>query len=222
MSNGIIRTTSTEKSSEGFFRSSMGGKRKKFYVVWRGITPGVYETWAECEAQVKNVPNASFKAFDTEAEAVRAYHDEVNTVSFMQKKEFVHPSISVDGATSGNPGPSEYRGVNTLTHEILFSFGPIYATNNIVEFLAIVHAMAYLEQRGVRMPIYSDSKVAIGWVQKGKCKTLLPRTTETEKTLDLVARAEQWLRQHAPTQRPPLLKWDTNAWGEIPADYGRK
>lgn len=200
----------------------MGQRKRKFYVVWKGVTPGVYSSWAECEAQVKNFPNASYRSFDTEAEAVRAFHNEEETPSFSRMEQYVYPSIAVDGATSGNPGPSEYRGVDTLTHEILFSFGPIQATNNIVEFLAIVHAMGYLLQRGLNMPVYSDSQVAIGWVYRGKCKTLLPRTSNTEMTLQLVARAEHWLREHPASQRPPLLKWNTVAWGEIPADYGRK
>lgn len=200
----------------------MGVKKKKFYVVWKGVNPGVYASWEECKAQVKNFPNAVYKSFNTEAEAVQAYHSEFGSYSFRETEKYIYPSVAVDGATSGNPGPSEYRGVDTLTHEILFSFGPIYATNNIVEFLAIVHAMGFLLQRGLNIPIYSDSKTAIGWVYGGKCKTLLPRTPETEATLQLVARAERWLQKHPPTQRPELLKWNTTCWGEIPADYGRK
>ena len=33
-------------------------KKPKFYVVWRGLVPGVYESWEECEAQVKGYEGA--------------------------------------------------------------------------------------------------------------------------------------------------------------------
>ena len=43
----------------------------KFYAVARGVTPGVYRTWAECESQVKGYPCAEFKSFESEAKARR-------------------------------------------------------------------------------------------------------------------------------------------------------
>ena len=70
------------------------------------------------------------------------------------------------------------------------------------------------------MTIYSDSYNAILWVSKRKCKTKLERTPQTEQALELVARAEKWL-QNNPIQ-VPVLKWNTEQWGEIPADFGRK
>lgn len=208
----------------------MAEKKKKYYVVWVGVQPGIYETWAECLAMTKGFPNARFKGYETESLAQRAYHNgpdseltpRAKTEVVKSKDTFIYPSIAVDGATSGNPGDSEYRGVDTLSHQILFHFGPIYATNNIVEFLAIVHAMGYMLQRNIKMPIYSDSRTAISWVNRGKCKTLLPKNEKTATTLNLIARAERWLAQHPFLERPPLLKWETSSWGEIPADFGRK
>ncbi len=129
-------------------------------------------------------------------------------------------AICVDGACSGNPGPMEYRGVHVPSGKEVFRFGPIMGTNNIGEFLAIVHALALMEQRGISMPIYSDSVSGQAWVRNKKAKTTLARTPETEQVLELVARAELWLRTHS--FRVPILKWDTAQWGEIPADFGRK
>ena len=43
--------------------------KKKFYAVKVGLTPGIYETWAECEANVKGYPKADYKGFTTLAEA---------------------------------------------------------------------------------------------------------------------------------------------------------
>ena len=70
------------------------------------------------------------------------------------------------------------------------------------------------------MPIYSDSKIAIGWVKKGQCRTNIPITEKNKKLFDLVKRAENWLKENTYTTK--ILKWETKAWGEIPADFGRK
>lgn len=128
---------------------------------------------------------------------------------------------AVDAACSGNPGPMEYRGVDLTTGQQVFHFGPIRGTNNIGEFLAIVHALALMEQRGMTgYTIYSDSVNAQLWVKKLQCKTKLEMTPETQKAHELIARAEMWLRTHS--FRVPIVKWQTKEWGEIPADFGRK
>ncbi len=131
------------------------------------------------------------------------------------------PSLSVDAACSGNPGVMEYRGVDTATGREIFRMGPFeHATNNIGEFLALVHGLALLKQYNKTMPIYSDSVNAIAWVRAKKCRTKLARTEKNIEVFNLIARAERWLEEnHYTTQ---ILKWDTPNWGEIPADFGRK
>ena len=129
-------------------------------------------------------------------------------------------ALAVDAACSGNPGPMEYRGVHLPSGQQVFHFGPIQGTNNIGEFLAIVHGLALMKQKGIKMPIYSDSHTARTWVAKHKAKTTLKQTPKTEEALDLVARAEKWLNEN--TIDVPILTWDTDNWGEIPADFGRK
>lgn len=132
----------------------------------------------------------------------------------------IKEALCVDAACSGNPGPMEYRGVHLPSGREVFHFGPIHGTNNIGEFLAIVHALALLQQRGLSMPIYSDSVSGRAWVRNKKAKTTLARTEKTAQALELVARAEAWLRSHP--VHTPVLKWNTEEWGEIPADFGRK
>lgn len=128
---------------------------------------------------------------------------------------------AVDAACSGNPGKMEYRGIDLATGQQLFHFGPIKGTNNIGEFLAIVHALALMEKHKIADKIiYSDSYNAILWVNKKRCKTTLLRSSETEEVLNMVKRAELWLRDN--TFRVPIVKWETRSWGEIPADFGRK
>lgn len=205
--------------------------KKKSYVVWEGRTPGIYATWQECEAQVKGITTAKFKAFPTPEEAEKAYREGWkkhwgNTVKPDKnlgsgKHRINYDSISVDVGTRGNPGPVEYKGVDTRTGETIFSHGPIgKGTNNLGEFLAIVHALAYLKMQGSNKAVYSDSMNAIKWVKQKKVSTTLERDASTEEIWKLIDRAERWLRHNEYDN--PLLKWDTKAWGEIKADYGRK
>lgn len=129
-------------------------------------------------------------------------------------------SITVDAACAGNPGKMEYRGVSLETGQEIFHFGPVLGTNNIGEFLAIVHALALLKQKELSMPIYTDSRTALSWIRQKKCKTLLTRGPKTEELFKLIERAEKWLQENQFST--PLIKWETKEWGEIPADFGRK
>lgn len=128
---------------------------------------------------------------------------------------------AVDAACSGNPGPMEYRCIDLATGAQVFHFGPIHGTNNIGEFLAIVHALALMNKQGITgKTIYTDSVNAITWVRKKQCKTKLEKTERTAQLHTIIHRAEIWLRTHAVLT--PIVKWETNRWGEIPADFGRK
>lgn len=205
------------------------GKRR-FYVVWNGVEPGIYHTWEECQAQIKGVKQALYKSFDTLAEAERAYSSHPSIYIGATAKsgssvtpdapEIIREALAVDAACSGNPGQMEYRGVYIGTNTQIFHFGPMYGTNNIGEFLAIVHALALLQQKGSNLPIYSDSRNALLWIKQKRCKTKLPRDAKSEELFLLIERAEKWLRTH--TYNNPLIKWETEKWGEIPADFGRK
>lgn len=209
-------------------------KKQKFYVVWEGATPGIYDNWTDCQLQIKGYDGAKFKSFDTIEEAQKAlasspyaYIGKASTSHKTKKAEtgvlpvaVIDNSLAVDAACSGNPGAMEYRGVHVASRQEIFHFGPVYGTNNIGEFLAIVHGLALLKQKGFDMPIYSDSVNAIKWVQQKKCKTKLPREAKTEELFLLIERAEKWLREN--TYSTHILKWETKQWGEIPADFGRK
>lgn len=219
-------------------------KKPKFYVVWDGYAPGVYDSWEECRLQVEGCKGAKYKAFDSQEAAVEAFRGDANqhigilqqmsehhgsrpvtkAPSFTPEKlpsEVFRDSLAVDAACSGNPGKMEYRGVYVATGVEVFRIGPMeQGTNNIGEFLALVHGLALLKKMGNSMPIYSDSRNAILWVRQKQCKTKLERTHKNEAIFDLIARAETWLRNNDYTTR--ILKWETDQWGEIPADFGRK
>lgn len=210
-------------------------KKAKFYVVWKGRQTGIFRSWEECSAQVSGCPGAEFKAFDSlpAAEAaLRGSYEQFRGKpasaqawlprdSGVTPAQPILPSICVDAACSGVPGPVEWRGVQTETGEQIFHQGPYPdGTNNVGEFLALVHALAWMEKNNLFVSIYSDSKTALSWVRARKCRTELERSDRNIELFALIERAEAWLAEHEPGAK--LLKWDTNAWGEIPADFGRK
>ena len=116
----------------------------------------------------------------------------------------------------------EYRGVLTHNKKEIFIKGPYNkGTNNIGEFLALVHGIALLKSKNKEdIPIYSDSKIAMSWVKKKQCRTNIVFDASNKDLLELIKRAENWLKEN--TFKNPILKWETKAWGEIPADFGRK
>ena len=208
-------------------------KISKFYVVWIGKIPGVYNSWNECQKQITNYPNAKFKSFPTRAEAENAFKGNFNDYKSSKAKDKasvnipenqpkpVFPSLAVDAAWSTATGDMEYQGVDARTGKLIFHQGPYKdGTNNIGEFLAIVHALALLKRENSNLPIYTDSITAIAWVRNRKANTKLALSSENQILFDLIERAEKWLKENI--WKNPILKWETTIWGEIPADFGRK
>ena len=215
--------------------------KRKFYVVWMGHVPGVYTEWDKAKQQIEGYKGAKYKSFPDRAQAEAAFtkgaasylnqalsgssakarHPRARQSSVPTTQSIIGTSISVDAACSGNPGRMEYQGVTTVGKKRLFHRAFPLGTNNIGEFLALVHALAFLQKQGQpELPIYTDSKIAMGWIRKGKCKTTLPRNKKTEELYELIDRAEAWLKANTITN--PVYKWKTEVWGEIPADFGRK
>jgi len=207
-------------------------KKSKYYVVWEGNTPGIYDSWTKCQLQIKGYPGARYKSFVSEAEAKAAYHGhyddfvkrgtKTKSTGAYDKTGVQWDSIAVDAACSGNPGTMEYRGVQTKDAVELFRQGPFrQGTNNVGEFLAIVHALAQLKKEGKSdLMIYTDSRTAMAWVRKKKANTKLKQTAANKILFQLITRAEKWLKEN--TFQNPIVKWETKKWGEIPADFGRK
>jgi ribonuclease HI len=206
-------------------------RQLKFYVVWKGHHPGIYSDWKEAELQILGFEGAQYKAFPDRESAIEAYRLGVSgfyknvakpaAKNISSGKGPILTSLSVDAACSGNPGAMEYRGVLTSNRQEIFRIGPFpLGTNNIGEFLALVHGIALLKKQGSDIPIYSDSVNALSWVRKKEARTKLPRSEKTEQLFQLIDRAVDWLKNNTYTNQ--LLKWETERWGEIPADFGRK
>ena len=223
-------------------------KKQKYYVVWQGKKPGIYSDWDECRKQVQGVQGAQYKGFDSMAEAEAASRLPYSSVVKVETGErrvesgkslalvidengitVVKPgtdnppildALAVDAACSGNPGVMEYQGIYIPTRTRVFHYRAEKGTNNIGEFLAIVHGLSYLKKHHLNQIIYSDSVNAISWVRQKVCKSKLVEDASTAELWDYIHRAENWLRTNSYTTE--IRKWDTDHWGEIPADFGRK
>lgn len=226
----------------------MSARKQKYYVVWVGDRPGIYDSWQECQLQVKNYPGARFKSFDSKEEAVEAYRGNPAMQLGFMKELAKHikdvpaaaarphardystipgirlDAVAVDGACAGNPGRMEYRAVRVGDGVEVFhrgADGSLVGTNNIAEYLGIIHLASYLAKTGhPDTPIYTDSRTALSWLRKRHSRTTLENTPKTAKVLQLLDRADKWLAENVITN--PILKWNTEEWGEIPADFGRK
>ena len=180
-------------------------KKKAYYVVWRGRKPGVYETWEECEQQVKGFEGARYKGFASRAEAEGAMEPSVvssqkSVVSSQQSvvsSQPILPALAVDAACSGNPGVMEFRGVIADTGTEVFHRGPfVCGTNNIGEFLAIVLGLAWLKQNNLPWVLYSDSRTALAWLRKGHADTKIEWNASNQDLFMMVRKAEMWLHDN--------------------------
>jgi len=209
--------------------------KKKYYVVWAGLKTGVFDNWADCKAQVDHFEGAKYKSFENFQDATSAFAEgysayyrnhpsPVSGIPLLLDGNAPKPileSLAVDAAWNSVTKWMEYRGVYTATRQVWFHKGPYpNASNNIGEFLALVHGLALLKQKNLDIPVYSDSITAIAWVRHKKHKSIVLPTKENEMLFDMLVRAEKWLNENAFTN--PIYKWNTPLWGEIPADFGRK
>ena len=204
----------------------------KYFVVWKGRQPGIYPTWEETAQQILGFPGAEYKSFPSMDIAEIAYQgkyeDYIERAGSKPKQAMLLlvdgpelDSYCVDAACSGNPGRLEFRGVYSRTGREVFRRGPFeHGTNNVGEFLAIVHILSLLNKMGMEQPVYSDSETAMTWVENKHCKTQLRPTEKNQELFVLISKAEVWLAENE--EHNLVLKWDTHSWGEIPADFGRK
>lgn len=204
-------------------------KKKKYYVIWKGVSEGIFASWEECMPLVTGYKNARYKSFFSLQEAQKAFEMgwEQFYMFFQQEKKQVLPeklfdhAICVDAACSGNPGIMEYRGVEPYTRTELFKQKFEIGTNNIGEFLAIVHGIAFIQKHNMPIDtIYSDSEIAIEWVMQKTIRTKLLRNVDTQPLWNIIDRALIWLNTHR--YSITVKKWQTDVWGENPADFGRK
>jgi len=209
----------------------MWKSENRFYVIRKWKKIWIFDSRNECKESVNGFSDAKYKWFSRKEEAeiaLKEWWEKYYEVKKTEKKvnvknediPFFAESIAVDAACSGNPWEMEYRGIDLQTWDEIFHEKFKIWTNNIGEFLAIVHWLNYLWDDN--RVIYSDSRIAISWVNQWKCKTKINTGESSDfwRTLDAIERAEKWLKENWINHK--ILKWNTEDWWEIPADFGRK
>lgn len=236
--NADYKSYKTRSEAEQAFKNRDAAKAKiksakkpVYYVVWQGNQPGIYTDWAEAKKQIDGAAKPVYKSFGSKEIAEKAYNEgpenykgkdfrKTKNLTAAQLEKIGQPNpltLSVDAAANSRTGVFEYQGVITDSKTLVFHAGPFQnGSNNVGEFLAIVHALAFLQKSKSDLPIYTDSRTAMAWVRNKKSKTMVT----DPQTLKLVTRAENWLKNN--TWKNPIWKWETKVWGEIPADFGRK
>lgn len=208
--------------------------KKKAYVVFEGRKPGIYDSWKECEEQVSGFSGSKYKGFFDKKTAIQEYETyqkenltkNVSSVKFSNVNTtdvILYNTFSVDGACSNNPGDGEFQCVHTKTREVVFrSKIYTYVTNNLMEYLALVKTLKYCIENKIDKKIYSDSISAIAWIKNKKVETTLEKNYLNNDCFKEVSYYEEWVKSVNVDLTAMILKWDTEKWGEIPADFGRK
>jgi len=200
----------------------------KHYVIRKGKKTWIFTSRDECKDYVQGFPDAKYKSFKTLKEAEEAQSQSYQSYFESKRKDrwktedlpYEKNSIAVDAACSGNPWPLEYQWIDLPTGKIIFHQKFSLGTNNIGEFLALVHWLKYLKENNSDQYLYSDSKHAISRISQKKCKTKLEKNDQTKKMFEIIAKAEEWLQNNNFSTK--ILKWHTSQWWEIPADFWRK
>lgn len=194
---------------------------KKFYVVWVGKKKGIFETWDECKQSIQGVSGAKFKSFSSKIRAQAEYYGETCSPNPGEM------ALTVDGACKGSTGEGEFRGVLLPSKTEVFRYGPYSgATNNIMEYLAAIRGLKWIESRGLRIPVYTDSATALHWIKdspQSECATSASVPSDSV-LFSNISKSKAWINSRV--KKAELLgclrKWDTAVYGEIPADFGRK
>lgn len=211
----------------------------KYYVVRKGVTPGIYRSWSECQMQVTGYPNAEYKSFKKKEDAI-SYMQGVSTRPSRNLREerktarehydtYGLPAekyLVVDGGTRGNKGDGssrvEYQIYDNQARDIVYNSAEYVGTSNIAEFLGLVGAIRYQQENNLTdHVIYTDSNVALRWYENQSVKTRLDRTSlGADRTYAQLKADVEYLKSLSIV--PDVRKWETRAWGENPSDFGRK
>ena len=170
-------------------------KKAKIYAVAVGRQPGLYNTWSECQAQVKGFSNAKFKSFASrdEAQAFLTFSGESRAGKQQKKKLQTTKSASImfDGGSRGNPGVAgagTWVQLEGVSYHIRTFVGP-HATNNQAEYTGLLSGLLFLQTDCCELLVQGDSKLVTEQLRGDwKC--------ENEKLKPLQAQASQLLQGH--------------------------
>ncbi len=183
-------------------------QRKKFYVVSRGFTPGIYDRWfgpGGAEEQVRGFSGALYRGFVSLAEAnewlknplpASASPSSGSKTPAADISEALQEGLTVytDGGCLGNPGPGGY-GVVLIegTKRTETAGGYRWTTNNRMELTACIEALKALPAGAVGT-LHSDSRYVVNGINRGWARRW---------------RANRWMR------RPGAVAENSDLWAEL-------
>lgn len=117
--------------------------KKKYYAVRCGVKPGIYETWAECEAQTKGFSGAQFQSFGSMVEAEKYMLGEQNVITELTSSE------SRVSAEQINDEVEEEIRILSEDDVIAFVDGSYSSTEQKSGFGVII-----IDNKGIQTPLY--------------------------------------------------------------------
>lgn len=159
--------------------------KNKFYAVAAGRMTGIFQSWSQCEAQVKGVAGARYKGFVTREEAEKwlddggVYERKVKATKPAPKVRKPEPEavdgklfVYTDGSSLNNPGPGGWAAVILEKNGPCELFGAFRrTTNNRMELLACIRALEAVEDRGDEVVLHTDSSYVVNGIEKGWAKS---------------------------------------------------
>lgn len=108
----------------------------------------------------------------------------------------------------------EYKAFNEETQKWIFQKKYTgYCTQNISDFISIVHALHYCNENSLDSPIYNNNKIAINWANNKKTNTQLFKNNENKEIFQLYENALVWLKQNECSNQ--ILFWNKKEMGNI-------
>ncbi|MDR0545328.1 MAG: ribonuclease H family protein [Mycoplasmataceae bacterium] len=142
--------------------------KKTFYAVRIGRNPGIYESWLECEQQIKGFAGAMFKSFATIEEAQAFMHGISKEVDVKDMLE-----IYCDGSyAKERPEFATYGVVIVKNNEVIMKFNGVvddhYNSNNITgEVFGVLKALKWVIKNNFKkIVIYHDYIGLSAWYDK--------------------------------------------------------
>jgi ribonuclease HI len=194
-----------------------------YYAVHKGHKPGIYNTWPECEKQIKNFVGSQFKKFSVKAEAQDFLEKGfgANKPAFMKKKESSDKKnndkiekeciedesdkiyIYTDGSfIRGHPDIAGY-GIHIPAKNISLGLPLLNQkiTNNRAELTAIIDSFKYLDENDLKkkMCIFTDSQYCI-YIMTGTGeryeKNGFKQNGKPVPNIDLIKKALELIRKY--------------------------
>ena len=182
--------------------------KKKYYVVFIGRKPGIYNEWFGAngaEIQINGFSGARYQGFATLSDAKQAFN-QFRKTNHVQRQKKTSPiterqiqepvpgrtkiTMYTDGGCIYNPGPGGY-GVVLIKGKQKKEYSGSYrlTTNNRMELMACIIGLKKIKTAS-SVVLYSDSKYVVngitkGWAKRWQANNWMRNKTDRAENVDL-------------------------------------